>query len=202
MVEIHITMDDKTVRKLLDDTERRHIPFATSLALNKTMNEVQEAVRTEAYPRVFTVRNKALAKAITTIPNGMRATKHRLKVTMTNARGAGEGFIGRQIAGARKTAKGRNIAIPVIGPGLRRLSGGSISKGKKPRANDKLIRIGNRLVERQKKKGLVTRFALTPTASASRRGRFRYYEVAQKTTIKRFQRNWTNAMVRALKTSR
>ena len=193
--------------KYLDDLERSQIPFATSKAMNRTMVQAQQAVRREAYARAFTQRNKALPKALTTIPRGHWATKKKLKVTMMNVRDgrtgrmAGEGFVERQITGSMKTPRGSKIAVPVTGPGLRRGKAGAIPKGKRPRNNKKLFKLGNRLVERQRRK-LVTRFALTSSAKPSSRGRFRYYETARATVNRRLQVNWNRDMIVAVRKTR
>lgn len=188
MIDIQINIDDTAPLRLLDMLTSNDINFAVSLGLNETMNLAQHQVRTKAYLDAFTQRNKALAKALTAIPNAERANKRKLSVRMVNVRDgktgrmAGEGFIERQIGGSSKRAKGSNIAIPVIGPGLRRGTSGSIPTGKKPTKNPKLFKVKNRLVERQRGK-LVTRFILQPTAKSSSRGKFRYLEVGKKTIM-------------------
>lgn len=206
MLAFEIHFDDSQVWNLMTDLERSQVPFATALAMNQTMNEVQAKVREDAYTNVFVRRNKALPKALTMIPNKMRATKKRLKVSMVNVRDsrtgrmAGAGFVERQIKGQTKTARGSNIAIPVLGPGMRRNKTGGVPKGKHPRANSKLFRVGDRLVERQRKK-LVTRYALTPTARPNSAGRFRYYETARRVATGRLRSNWNRAMLKAVKSS-
>ena len=203
MVELEIFYDDRSLRKYLTDLELSQIPFATSKAMNLTMNDVQEAVREDAYSRAFTVRNKSLAKALTTIPSKHRATKKNLRVSMMavrdnrTGRTAGEGFIKRQIRNQVKKPKNSHIAIPVTGPGLRRLKTGSISKSKKPRANKKLFRRGDALFERQKK-GIRLRYVLAKRARASSKGKFDYYGTAQRVTKQRLMRHWQREMVAAV----
>lgn len=58
----------------LDDLRRRQIPFATSLAINWTTRDAQQAIRAEL-GRAFTIRNKFLAGGIRT----GRATKRSLE---------------------------------------------------------------------------------------------------------------------------
>ena len=204
MLEMQIHFDDRAVQKYLTALEISQIPFATAQALNHTMNQVQTAVRKEAYPKAFQQRNPTLAKAITTIPNKYRATKKNPRVSMMavqdkrTGRIAGEGFIARQIKGGVKKPKNKDIAIPQIGPGLRRLKTGSIGKSKKPRANPKLFRKGQALYERQRAGKLRLRYILAKRAKASSRGRFRYYETAQATTNRVMQRNWERQMFKAV----
>ena len=204
MVELEIFFDDRQVQKYLTALEISQIPFATAQAMNQTMNMVQRDVRKKAYPSVFEQRNQALAKALTTIPNKHRATKRSLRVSMMavqdrkTGRTAGEGFIKRQIKGRAKTPRGGAIAIPKIGPGLRRLKSGSVPKAKKPRANPKLFRKGGALFERQRGKKLRLRYILAKRARPSSKGRFKYYETAQATTNRVMQRNWNRQMFKAV----
>lgn len=202
MISLDVVINDRKARKRLTDLQRSQIPFALSQALNQTMIGAQQFIRRKEFVRVFEQRNKKFPELITTIPRGKFATKRKLEVTMLNVRGAGEGFIDRQIRGRKKTARGSNIAIPVIGPGLRRGASGAIPKAKRPANDPSLVRIGRVLYQRQKRKGLVPRFVLTPQARPSSRGRFRYYEVAEEYIRRRMQRNWDRAFASALKTAR
>lgn len=201
MIDVILILDDAAAVNLIRRLTSGDIAYATANAMNKTMDQAQIDVRTKAFARVFTERNKSLAKALTTIPTKERATKRKLSVRMMNVqdartgRLAGEGFVERQIAGAGKTAKNSVIAIPVLGRGLRRNSGGSIPKNLKPRGNAKLFRIGNRLVERQKnRKELITRYILQKNAKASSRGRFDYLDVGVTSIKSNITRNWTLAI--------
>lgn len=210
MIQMDVFLDEASVMNYMTDLEASQIPWATAQALNHTMKQVQQSVRKDAYLNAFEQRNKTLAKALTTIPRGHWATKKRLKVSMMNVRDrktgrmAGEGFIERQINNQSKSPRGSsNIAVPVLGKGMRRNKGGSLPKGKKPRNNKKLFRVGNRLVERQRGNKLVTRFALTKNARPNRKGKFDYYGVAQDTTKRVLQRNWNREMFIAVtKTAR
>jgi hypothetical protein len=187
MIDVQISIDTIAAERLIATLTGGDINFAVANGINETMNIAQEQVRKKAFLDAFTQRNKSLAKALTMIPNAERANKRKLQVRMVNVRDgktgrmAGEGFVERQIRGGSKKAKNSNIAIPVIGAGLRRGTGGSIPKGKKPAGNTNLFRVGNRLVERHKGgKKLITRYILQPTAKASSRGKFRYLEVGIK----------------------
>ena len=208
MISLSIEYDDQSVQLFLTDIEREQIPFATSKALNSTMDKAQHEVRAREYPRVFEKRNKALPRALTTIPNRLRATKRRLEVKMVAVRDnrtgrvAGEGFIKRQMENKRKVAKGSAIAIPITGKGLRRLKGGSIPKGKKPRNLKNAVRINDVLYERQKTRGLVARYNLKPRANQSSAGPFRYNETARDIAIRNFVPIWQITLRRAVLSSR
>ena len=197
VVSLQISIDDAAPLSLLSRLSGGDIAFGTAQALNETMTGAQGVVRRDAYLKAFTARNRALPKALTAIPNAERANKRKLIVRMVNVRDgktgrmAGEGFVERQIEGGRKTAKGSNIAIPVIGRGLRRGTGGSIPKGKKPAANSKLFRVGNKLMERTGKRTIVTRYILTPTAKPSAK-RFEYLTIGERYILENLPRIWRN----------
>ena len=204
-MQIEISYNMQAADDAMKDYVSRKIPYATAQALNNTMVDAQKAIRRDALPKVFTRRNKALPRALTTIPRGGFATGRRLIVTMVNVkdgrtgRMAGEGFIERQIDGQVKKPKGSAIAIPIIGPGMQRLVGGSIPKKKKPRANPNLFKnkSGTILMERDRNtKKLVPRFVLTKTAKPNRRGSLKYYETAEKTVQRNVLNNWLLAMKR------
>jgi ribosomal protein S8 len=196
MITIALNIDTVAAKRFIDQLSGGDIAYATANAMNETMNEAQTGIRQKAYAQAFMQRNKALPKALTTIRNADRANKRKLVVTMQNVRDgktgrmAGEGFIERQVAGASKVGRG-NIAIPVIGPGLRRGASGSFPKALKPKGNAKLFRVGGALVERQKgRKKLVTRYLLQKTARPSRKGRFEYTETGLQIIQRRLPIIW------------
>lgn len=208
-VIVNFTIDDRAARRMLDDTQYRQVPFATSLALNETMKLAQEDVRRE-YERRFTMRNTSLAKALTTIPRGSFATKRKLRVEMMNVRDrrtgrmAGEGFVNRQMKGGGKVARGRGIAIPILGKGMRRLKGGSLPKGKKAKNRDDLFKMGKngRILYQRVHKKPVARFVLTKTAKPSSRGRFKYIPTGKTSIQRNIRQQWKMAMIRAARTAR
>lgn len=214
-MEVRITVDTREAESFFNDLQKQQIPFALAKTLNASMVDAQKAVRGAAYSSVFTVRNRSLGKALTTIPRGHWASKHKPRVSMMNVKDAGTGFyagagfIIRQIKGAHKQPKGQHIAIPVIGPGLKRLKGGSIGRTKKPRAmGDKLVKLpakGKRsegLYQRMRGDRLVKRYNLVQSARPNRKGRFRYFRTADKTLVKVMGGHWRTQMNRAMATAR
>ena len=212
MTSLNIDFDFTHAYGDLRDTEKRHVPYAISLTLNRTMRDARANVRKKAYTRAFHVRNQALINAITAVPKW--STKNRPTVAMMNARDkrtgrlAGAGFIERQVKGREKTPKGGSIAIPVLGVGLRRLKTGSVPAAKKPRVmGGKLVKIerkdgsGTSLYQRKGKK-LVRRYNLVQHASPNRRGRFTYFQTAEQTATHVAQRHWQEAITKALATAR
>lgn len=207
MITIELDINTVAAKTFIDQLDRGDIAYATANAMNRVMNEAQLAIRTKAYPGVFTQRNKSLAKALTTIRNADRASKRKLKTVMQNVRDgktgrmAGEGFIERQVEGQTKVGRG-NIAIPVLGRGLRRLSGGSLPKASKPAGNKNLFRMGNVLAERRKtQKKPVVRFILQKTARPSRSGNFTYTETGVKVIQDRLPTIWREEIRKVIVTA-
>jgi ribosomal protein S8 len=204
MIALEVSIDSVAAKRFIDQLDGGDIAYATAQAMNRTMNEAQLAIRTREYSAVFQQRNKSLAKALTTIRNSDRASKRKLKTVMQNVRDgktgrmAGEGFIERQVLGQSKIGRGQ-IAIPVLGRGLRRLAGGSIPKGQKPRGNKKYFRMGNVIAERRKtEKKPVVRFILQKTARPSRSGRFNYTDAGVDIIVRRLPVIWTQEVRRVI----
>ena len=152
---------ESDIREVLKDTERfpkDQMPFAMMKTINELGIGVQKLWRDSLIPSAWTTRNRALPKALTTIPRGKFATKRNLRLEIVSARSnvsgylAGEGFFDRQVEGTTKVAKGRVIAIPQEGRGLRRGKAGAIPKAKRAKNRTDLIKIGNRLFERKRKR--------------------------------------------------
>jgi hypothetical protein len=189
MIYVDIKSDIDQARKDVARFFNRQIPYATMLSINSTARDVQTKLRDGTIPNAWTVRNKALSKAMTTfIPDeksgigGLFKTNNFLKGKDTivigaamNNKGwvAGEGFAERQVTGAVKKPKNQHIAVPQIGPGLKRLAGGSIPDAKKPKnliGNEKFFIKGNAIFERMGSKGdkLRYRYALPSQAKGTK----------------------------------
>ena len=175
---IEIESDITQVITDIKNFQNGQMPFVMMRTINDLGVGVQKLWREGSIPSSWTSRNNALPKALTTIPRGSFATKRRLSLEIVSARSrvsgflAGEGFFERQVTGQQKTAKGRAIAIPKEGRGLRRGRGGAIPKAKRAKNRTDLIKIGNKLFERTKKdrrgkSGLTERYILAKTAKGT-----------------------------------
>ena len=109
-VTIDLTSNANQVADMMSDFGRQ-LPFIASLTINRSMVDIQRQLRGVTYRKAWTNRNRALPKALTTFPNAQRAKKGKYTATMGPAMGrngfkAGEGFVGRQMTGHTKRAKG------------------------------------------------------------------------------------------------
>lgn len=222
MITIDITSDLDQAEKDVADFFRRQTRYAMMLAINETARDVQKRLRDVTIPGSWTVRNKALAKAMTTfIPDpvsgqgGLFRTNNFLSSKDTvvigpamgqNGHLAGEGFAERQVTGATKTPRGSVIAIPKEGPGLKRLAGGSIPSAKKAknlRGNPKFFVKGKALYEKMGINGdkLRLRYSLAAQAKGTT-ALVRFFPDAYVTVESSFPLHFEAAMSKAIAGSR
>ena len=223
MITVDITSDIDEAMKDVAKFFNRQIPYATMLSINATARDVQAKLRGDTIPNAWTVRDKNLATGMTEfIPDeksgqpGLFRTNNFLKgkdtIVIGPARSkrsgwlAGEGFAERQVTGATKTPKNQHIAVPQIGPGLKRLAGGSIPAGKKPKNildNERFFIKGKAIYEKMGKDGnrLRYRYAL-PTQAKGTTNLSGFFPAAFATVTAVFPGHFETAMNRAISTSR
>lgn len=203
---------------------RGQMKFVMMNAINNTARDVQRHLRGVTLPAAIP-RNKSLPRAMTYfVPDegsgqgGLFRTQNFLKSKDTIAIGpvrdgrtgyeAASGFSERQVTGDTKRPKGTSVAIPKIGPGLKRLASGSIPSGKKPkniRGNPKYFvhpKNGN-IYERMGRKGdkVKLRFVLAKQARGTTAlGRF--YPDSFFVVERVFPGHFLTAMNRAIRSSR
>ncbi len=189
------------------------IPFAASQAMNDSMKDAQSYLRGYSFPAAqpWTIRNRSFSKSQTTIYKWARKTDLEVRMGSVmdrkTGRMAGEGFVQRQMSGAQKKPAGSAIAIPILGRGLKRLAGGSIPQGKKPRANPKLVKITTKrgteiLIEKQRSgKKIVPRYVLAKKARGTSPLRNLHAD-GFKTINATFPRRMSERLLRAVQTAR
>jgi len=104
MIEISVQADIKAATRWLDDVQRKQIPFATSVALNKTASDVQNALVSEM--RVFD-RPKPVTKRGVYV---VKSTKTKLTAVIgLKSRSSGAApvaeYLAPNIAGTRRMDK-------------------------------------------------------------------------------------------------
>lgn len=180
---IEIETDINQVVTDMGRFRNNQFPFAMMNTINELGLGVQKLWREGSIPNAWTTRNNALPRALTTIPKGSFATKRSLVLEIVSAKSrvsgflAGEGFFDRQVSGDEKTPKGRAIAIPVEGRGLRRGRAGAIPKAKRAKNRNDLIKVSagrgkDLLLERvrkdkKNKSGLEVRYILRKSAQGT-----------------------------------
>ena len=206
---------ESDINQVLVDTRRfqnDQWPFVMSRTINDLGVGVQKLWREGSIPGAWTQRNQALPKALTTIPRSGFATKRKLSLEIVSARSrvsgflAGEGFFERQVTGRTKTPKGRAIAIPKEGRGLRRGRAGAIPKAKRAKNRNDLIKIGSKLFERTRKdrkgkSGLTERYVLAKSAKGTAK-LSRIYPAAYDYIDEEANPIFFKHMIQAIRTSR
>lgn len=199
MLHLDITSNIEEVQRGASDFFRSQVPFATSLAINNSMRDVRRVIVNTTWRKAFTVRNQAFPGVVFRIKF---SKKYDLEAELYDQ--LGRDFLERHVTGGIKTARGRNLAIPV---NVSRTATGRIPKSKKPRVltakkSTRIIRGkgGKNLIIEKFKGQTIVRYVLSPSAKID--SRFRFYEDAADTFERVIAGHWTHAMDRALRTSK
>lgn len=197
---LEITADFDGFLKQLNDVERRQVPFAISLTLNETIDDVESNTR-KRLPRVLDRPTPFTQRGLMT----RKATKRRLLASVGFKR-IQSAYLKFQEDGGERRPRRRAIPIPV---------GQRLNKyGNMPRAAIKrlLARPGvfsgevrgvAGIWQRKRtrgQRGLKLLIAFKPRATYQ--PRLKFHEGALKTTRARIGINWRRSFARALKTAR
>ena len=176
---ITISVDTKEAARRLSDVQRRHLPFALSVALNNTARDMQEALSGET--RVFD-RPKPLTRSGTYI---VRATKQRL-IAEVGLKQRGRGgpvneYLQAQVLGGRRPMKRSELSLARAGvlptgkqtrpgSGARLDAHGNMSRGQ-------IVQILSFFKARGARTGQKTAAAKLERAKARRRAAVDYFAV-------------------------
>lgn len=233
MIEIDIQSDIKAAIRDVGDFFRREIPYVVTETVNSVALDVQRKLRDSTIPGSWTVRDKQLSRSMTTlipdesgqggllkrgsIGKGKRSIVIGPARSKVNGYLAGEGFAERNVTGAKKMPKNQHVAIPRIGPGLRRKANGRIADNKKPKniigknskfvhikagSNNDLARYGADVIyERMAKGKLRLRYTMPKSAKGTKQ-LAGFYPEAYATVNRVFSGHFRSQTARAVKTSR
>ena len=200
-VQYAIKLDKRQLRKL-SATAARQVPFATSLALNKTAHSVRKNTVERVYPQSFDVKNKSFARAAFRVQN---SNKRNLRARVFDR--LGRPWLETQIRGGQKRPiSSSRLAVPI---NVRRLASGRISKRNQARNLPRsFVRDFGRgrgpavwqRVGRGKRQRLRLAYELEPSVRI--RPAFPFYREAERVTQAQFPRQFDAAMRRALATAR
>lgn len=137
---IDIQVDDRTARAFLSDLEQRQIPFARALALNRTGDDGQAAVR-KHLGQVFTLRRRDFIERTIKIENRDRATKTSpfVIVGIDPTRDVLAKF---EIGGQKTPISGKALAVPI---NARRNKSDIVAKPNRIKGLN-LRRVGNQII--------------------------------------------------------
>jgi hypothetical protein len=200
-----------TVRRTgpkLTDVAARQLPFATALAINRTLEEIQGAARAGIRER-FTLRRPTFVERLVKINNADRARKDRL-AGRVGIQGARADLLTKFEAGGTKRPAGRSIAVPID---AKRTKADIVRAGQRPRRVLEDPRSRAFMVRGPDGRGVIKQrvgrgrgaqvrvlFGLTPRAELP--ASLRFHETAERTARARFSTNLQGFLGYALRTAR
>jgi hypothetical protein len=122
-----ITTNIKSLEKDFTDLEKKQIPFASSLALNKTLTKAKKSVINDIESKL-TIRNKWLARS----PIGIKA-KFSNKKDLTGAITSKADFLNYHIDGGTRTSNRVGGHMAIATTNVRKNFSKKITKAKRPR---------------------------------------------------------------------
>ena len=215
-MQISVKSNISAFAKAMDAFGKNQIPFATAVALNDTAKDVRGKIINDTWPNSVTQRNKNFMKASLT-PISKRnsevwATKRNLRAIVGTTRTKMQrDYLQRLTEGGTKTPRGRHLAIPSNQNNVTRLSGGAIKKADRPRQLlnrknvfiQKLVRSGDMAILRRVGKDrypVQMLYLLEPNGQIKKQ--FDFYEDANATARRAFNKNFRNSFARAKKTAK
>ena len=135
-MDISLDFDTHPVTRMLGDLQKTQIPFAASLAINRTAQKVREEL-TKEIPRVFSNPKPMTRKSIK-FPKRFWSTKKKLiaKVKLEDFAPKGVApldYLAAQIDGGNRRDKRSEVALRKAGilpPGMQTVPGNSAKKGR------------------------------------------------------------------------
>jgi hypothetical protein len=217
---------DPLVREL-QDTARKQVPFALSLALNTTANDAQQAVRNRIQGgRGFTIRSEGsrqfLLRQIRRTPGEDFATKRNLvsRVRIQNSQKPGSSLLSLIDQGGVRSSRfaiaaatrGADLPIPVRSTKTASVSRSTFpgklnlqQRGQTVRGAKRTFVVRTKsgdtlLLQRHGKRKIRTLFVLERAATL--RARNFFAPAVESAALTRFDGNLQRAMIQALKTAR
>lgn len=180
---------------------RDQVPFATAQALTATAFDIRTRIVTRTYPSAFTVRNAGFPRTAFRV---IKARKRKPIATVFDR--LGRSFLELQARGGTKRSRGgHRLAIP--SRRIRRTGRGRIRTSQLPRniVQRRRVYVGevSRAFEgiwRQTRGGLELLYSLLPSARIPKR--FMFYEDAERQARTSFRRQFSKALVKAIRTAR
>jgi hypothetical protein len=202
-MQISVKSNISAFAKAMDAFGKNQIPFATHRAINKTAFDVRDEIVKETFPKSFTVRNKRFASQMFRVD---KATKRNLTARVYDR--LGRDYMTNQAEGGIKRPRGNNIAIP--SRQLKRTASGKVPKAKQPRnvlggrGYRTTLDSGQPIIAEQTGRGAARKqrvlYILENIARIPKR--FPFYEDANKTAGRMFDRNFKKSFAFAKQTAR
>lgn len=210
--QIKVKSNSRQFGRFIESVHKKQVPFATSVALNKTAKDVRKKIIDKTFPEAFRLKKKSFPKQVIFIKF---SNKRKLIATIGNVRGKAINFLNWHAEGGIKKPKTSTyIAIPsrqLVG----RYHAKKIGKHRMPLA------ILNSTDSRGNKRGFVQNFKgkkaifqrktlkpypislfyfLKPIAKI--RQTLDFYEDARKVAEKVYDKHFTEAFLKAIRTAK
>lgn len=198
-MQVKFDSDIKKATRFLDNISKKQIPFATSLALNQTANDVKDKEQ-QTMQRDLDRPTPGVIKSIRV----KRSSKRKL-IAIVFIIPAVSDFLRYQISGGIRPPRGRTEAVPV---GIRLNIYGNIPGRRTGKLSKLLIRpdtfSGTRkgisgIWQRTRGGSIKLLVAYEPTTKY--KPRWRFYDIAAKHSVKVWPRNFNKALSIALSTA-
>lgn len=204
MLQIDITSDIDAAMKDVDAFFWREVPFGTAGALNATIFDVRRHIVEVTYPRSFEVRNRAFPRVLFRIMP--KATKRKLETMLVQH--LDRGYVAMHADGGTKRGRsGGRVAIPDKPEKMRTKNGRIRATNKPRRIVDRkdvfVVEKGSRkFILKRGRKGAKNELLYSIVPEAQIKKSFRFYEDAEKVTLRVFSGHWNTQMDRAIRSSR
>lgn len=194
-----LVIDTKEFEKQMNGVAKKQLPFATSLALNATMEQVQKKIITDL-PGKFTLRKQWWKPR----------TKYGINLEKSNKRSLSAAVFTRapwmqlHETGGTKLPRGTHLAMPT--GNLKRTKKGLIGKAKWPRNLRRKFVIKSKsghqelIMQRKSKRKIHVVYVLEHQAKIKKTWGF--VETGLKVARKVFPKNWDEAFTKAIRTAR
>ncbi|WP_342270483.1 hypothetical protein [Rickettsia endosymbiont of Orchestes rusci] len=191
--EIAVINNIKHLEHYMNDLEKKQLPFATSLALNKIALLSQERI-CKAIPRIFNNSRNWWDRRQRTGIKVEFATKYiRSSAVYTRAHFAGI----QEEGGIKKPYSGKLIAVPTANVPKKLRASNAL---RKEEGNKNIFKLGKSIYKRLGNKRLQRLYTLTPKANI--KPRFGFKNMAVSTFNKQFDRVFTESFNYALDTAK
>ena len=195
---IQFDIDAQKALRRLTSLRVKQVPFATAIALTRTVVDIQKHFRTVALRKRFIIRRQF-------VPRGIVFTKAS-KTNFTATVFSRDDFMQIQETGGTQRPKSGNKVIPIPTKNLRKNKRSSIGRARFP---SKLLRKDNVVLIRTKKGSSIVRRSkrtiktlYTLKAKTKIKPRFKFKETARNIARKNFGRNFGRALSEAVRTAR
>lgn len=200
MISLDVRLDIKQVTKSLNRLQRKQVPFATALALTKTVQDIKRAEDKQLETKLHKP-TRFTRGAI-----GFKGAKKNNLVAYVFVKDIQAKYLRYQISGGRRITAGKGTGVPTRNrklnafgniPGRRK----GLVKGKKQFVatingiSGVWERTGNK-----KKRGVKLLIAFEKVVKYEKR--FPFYKIAEGVARARFPRNFNTALQRAIDTAR